>query len=373
VYFRDVAGHTAVKASLTKIADSDKIPQTYLFVGPRGVGQLPLAIAFARYILCTGRKDQDSCGECIHCKRVQGLADPDLHFTFPTIGAEAISDQYITQWREMLKEQPYFHLHNWVEKIGSENKLPNITKRECDQILHKMTLKRFEGNRKILILWMPEFLVKEGNRLLKLLEEPTEDSLFILVAENTESILPTILSRCQILRLQPLSADEVIGKLVQDTDIRQEEAMHIAFLAEGSYTDAIQIAQKAETAEPGLFLEWLDVCQTPKMKAWPAWIEKFADLGREKQKNLLLYGLQFIRELMIQYTGINREIKLSQKEIEAILNIKSNININQLNKLVTLFDESIMHVERNGSSKLICFDMSVQIRNILSKSALRKI
>ena len=202
--FSDIIGQAAVKQHLIHTASDDRIAHAQLFWGNEGSGNLPLAIAYAQFVLCENKQATDSCGTCKACVKAQKLIHPDLHFSYPTVGAKALSTELLPQWRKALQQQSYLTINQWLALLGGENKQGNITAAECLDISKKLSLKAFESDYKILILWLPEYLGKEGNRLLKLIEEPPEKTLFLLVANNQELILNTILSRCQLVKINPL-------------------------------------------------------------------------------------------------------------------------------------------------------------------------
>ena len=212
--FAEVVGQRSVVDSLLRMVSSERIPHALLFLGPEGCGKLTLALALARYLLCERPSAGDCCNECSACLKTGKWIHPDLHFSIPTVGPKATSEAFLTHWRQALAENPYQNVNQWLQRIGAENKQGNITKEECVNIVRKLSLKTVEGRYKILIMWLPEYLGKEGNRLLKLIEEPPADTFFFLVAERQELILNTILSRCQLVHVQPLP-DELVAEAVQ--------------------------------------------------------------------------------------------------------------------------------------------------------------
>ena len=203
--FNELIGLDRSIDRLRSMAQPGRMPHAMLLVGPEGSGKLPLALALAQYLLCEQRTDADACGQCSNCRKLQILQHPDLHFVFPVVGSKMTSDQYLVQWRAALAENPYLNVNDWLQSIGAENKQGNISKEECLAIVKKLSLKSFESRSKVMLIWLPEYLGKEGNRLLKIIEEPPVDTYFILVAQQTELILNTILSRCQLLKVDAFS------------------------------------------------------------------------------------------------------------------------------------------------------------------------
>src|SRR3954464_2966187 len=271
--FGNVIGQLNTKAHLLEMVKQNRLSHALLFLGKEGSGALSIALAFAQYMVCdkiqnrqksaeaalplfglnassqqqTANNNQqtDSCGECPSCVKAAKLIHPDVHFSYPVIpkksGDKPISTDYITEWREFVKLYPYGNAFDWLQFIGAENKQGNITAEECNDIIHKLSLKSFESGYKILIMWMPEYLGKEGNKLLKLIEEPPANTLFILVAENDDQLLPTILSRCQLIKIPSPSSDAIKEALMQKAGAASEIATQIAGIAEGNYREALQL------------------------------------------------------------------------------------------------------------------------------------
>ncbi|HFB99578.1 MAG TPA: hypothetical protein ENJ53_02125, partial [Phaeodactylibacter sp.] len=241
--FHQVIGQEKTKQTLQSMVTSDRMSHALLFLGGEGSGKLALAFAFAQYVLCTDKQDNDSCGKCSSCLKAAKWIHPDIHYSYPTVGSKMISTHFLPEWRKAMEENPYLNAHQWLQHLGAENKQGNITKDECVDIIKKLSLKIFEGSHKILIMWLPEYLRKEGNRLLKMIEEPPDNTLFILVAENQEMILNTILSRCQLVKVNQLSDEEVKEALIQRKNVSLEKAAATAHLAEGNYNEALNLLE----------------------------------------------------------------------------------------------------------------------------------
>lgn len=363
--FRTVIGQSPAKSLLRGMADNERIPHALLLLGAPGSGDLALAVAFAQYVLCQNKQDGDACGQCSQCSKVEKLIHPDLHFSFPTVGANVISDHHIAEWRAALGENPYLDVNQWLQRIGAENKQGNINKEECVSIIKKLSLKAFEGRYKILVMWLPEYLGKEGNRLLKLIEEPPEDTLIILVAENQELILNTILSRCQLVKVNRLNDEEVETGLVRLKNLTQEKARSIAHLAAGDFNEAINIAAQPLKDNSTLFLDWLRKCYQGNGVEMAAWTETFADLGRENQKQFLQYALHFMREYMLLKTTGNDQVRLLPEELKTAQNLSKIIGFGQIERITKLFNDCSFYIERNANQKLLFLDASIQLNKIL--------
>jgi DNA polymerase-3 subunit delta' len=363
--FRTIIGQSQPKSLLQRMADSGRIPHALLLLGMSGSGDLALAVAFAQYALCQNKQDGDACGQCSQCSKVEKLVHPDLHFSFPTVGTNVTSDAHIADWRSAMTENPYMDVNQWLQRIGAENKQGNINKEECVAVIRKLSLKAFEGNYKILIMWLPEYLGKEGNRLLKLIEEPPEDTLIILVAENQELILNTILSRCQLVKVNRLHDEEVEAGLMQRKGLSMEKARSIAHLAAGDFNEALSIAAQPHKDNSNLFLDWLRKCYQGNGVEMAAWTETFADLGRENQKQFLQYALHFMREYMLLKTTGNDQVRLLPEELKTAQNLSKIIGFGQIERITKLFNDCSFHIERNANQKLLFLDASIQLNKIL--------
>ncbi|MCF8247804.1 MAG: hypothetical protein K9J37_22045 [Saprospiraceae bacterium] len=363
--FSSVIGQSQAKALLRRMADSERIPHALLLLGAPGSGDLALAVAFAQYVLCQNKQDGDACGQCNQCSKVEKLIHPDLHFSFPTVGTNVTSDSHLADWRTAMAENPYMDVNQWLQRIGAENKQGNINKEECVGIIRKLSLKAFEGSNKILIMWLPEYLGKEGNRLLKLIEEPPDDTMIILVAENQELILNTILSRCQLVKVNRLSDEEVEEGLVTLKNLSSEKARSIAHLAGGDFNEALNIAAQPLKDNSTLFLDWLRKCYQGNGVEMATLTETFAGLGRENQKQFLQYALHFMREYMLLKTTGNDQVRLLPEELKTAQNLSKIIGFGQIERITKLFNDCSFHIERNANQKLLFLDASIQLNKIL--------
>ncbi len=366
--FKDIIGQEDIKKLLRTMVEGDRIPHAQIFLGKEGVGHLAMAIAFAQFVMCSNRTDE-ACGSCSNCIKSSKWIHPDIHFSFPTVGSKATSNSFGNEWREILAKNPYLNIYQWLQHINAENKQGNITKDECANIVKKLSLKTFEGKYKILIIWLPEFLRKEGNRLLKLIEEPPEDTLFILVAENAEEILNTILSRCQIVKFKPLSDEEIVGQLEQN-NIDTEKATHIAHLANGNYNRALSLLEESENDNTKMFLDWLRICYLGKPQEIITWSDIFAKIGRENQKYFFDYGLFFIREYMVLKLTDNENIRLSEQELTTAKNLTKVIQYGQISPILNILTDAAFHISRNANPKILMTDISIRMNKVLKSKML---
>ena len=398
--FKDVIGQADVKEQLVQMVQHNRLSHALLFLGKEGSGGLSLAMAFAQYIVCekvngknlaetgpslfgepepTTNNQQptinDSCGVCPACTKAQKLIHPDIHFSFPVItkksGEKPISTDFISEWREFVLLNPYGNVYDWLQFIKAENKQGNITANECNDIIRKLNLKSFESEYKILIMWMPEFLGKEGNKLLKLVEEPPPNTLFIFVAENETLILPTILSRTQLVKIPSLTDMEVEVALELRAGVKIEKASQIAILSEGNYREAIQLLQNAESDWNSLLREWLNAIIKTGPAAQVKWIEDISKEGREKQKQFLKYFIhlleQAIRLRVIEQTG---EQQPANNETDFALRLNKLCSISQQDAIITELDKASYYIERNANSKMLFHALSIRLYHIISNNSL---
>ena len=370
--FSEVIGQESSKRLLKQMASGGRMPHALLFLGPQGSGKLALAIALAQYLLCENPDAEDACGQCSQCKKAAKLIHPDLHFSYPTIGPRAISDNFLANWRQAVIENPYLDVNQWLQGIGAENKQGNITKEECVNIIKKLSLKTFESYRKVLIIWLPEFLGKEGNRLLKIIEEPPENTVFILVAEEQELILNTILSRCQIVSIKALSDEETTEGLIRRKGLSREAALSVAYLASGNFNEALQMAGQQSNNNTALFLEWMRNCYRGNPIDMVNWVESFAKLGRENQKHFLRYALHFLREYnLLKASQGQARVRLQEQELQSAQKMTNILETGQVEQLAKLFSDCSYAVERNANPKVLFLDASIQMHKIM-KGKLRE-
>ena len=371
--FERLIHHPPGIQQLRQLAAADRLPHANLLVAPAGGGGLPAALAVAGLLLCEdrqGARGDTACGRCRACRKTAGAVHPDLHFAFPTVGSKVTSDTFLPQWREALRDAPYQEANDWLQRIGAENKQGNINRDECAAILRKLNLKIFEGRYKIMLIWLPEYLGHEGNRLLKMIEEPPEQTVFLLVAERPEQILTTILSRCQLTKLMPPTNEEVAIAL-EGRQVPAARARASARLADGNFNVALALADSdADTHGPRL-LDWMRACFQGSPARLVAWTEEFAKLGRETQKHFLRYCLHFWREfLLLSVTGnADGRVRLPDDELASAVKMLPLIDADQLAAISELVSECAEHVERNANPKILFLDAGIRIHQILRHRA----
>lgn len=373
MFFRQVIGHTSLKKKMIRAVTDDRISHAQLFLGAEGTGALPLALAYACYISCTGEKDEDSCGTCPSCLKYQKLIHPDLHFIFPIIKPEgtkrAISDNYIHQWREAVLSNPYLTLNQWYEALEAENKQGSIFVDDSDEILRKLSLKTYESEYKVVIIWMAEKMnVQAGNKLLKILEEPPTKTLFLLVTENTSSMLPTILSRVQILKIGRIETRDLYESLLSRHSMEESKAAEIAKLAEGNLVRALELSQAENTnANLEKFIPLMRLSFANDFTSLVGWVDEMSKLGREKQKEFLLYSLRVLRENFIMNLEAQQLNRFSEAEKEFSLKFSRFIHKGNVADISEEFNKAHYHIESNGNDRLIFLDLAIQISRLIKR------
>jgi DNA polymerase III subunit delta' len=383
--FKEVIGHSKIKAKLIESFHAGRTAHAQIFLGKQGNGALALALAYAQYLLCEQQGKQDSCGLCNSCLKTSKLIHSDLHFSYPTIGSKKISTDFIKEWRTGILENPYLNINQWLEALNAENKQGNITKDECVSIVKRLSYKAIEGRFKIMLLWLPEFLGKEGNRLLKLIEEPRPNTVFLLISEHPDKILNTILSRCQLISLPKLEDEQISDFLIQQYKLATPKAQTIAYLAEGNYNKAQTLLQESVNNNALVFSDWMNVCFQGKPRDMVQWVEGFISgkhpekdiftkTGRKDQILFLEYALYFMKEFLCLHLGGNKiKVRLQKNELSTAQNMLKVVDIDELHLLVRLFDETAYHIERNGNPRILFLDVSIKIHHILNAKSISTI
>lgn len=367
--FKEVIGQEEVKQHLLDMAKQDKIPHAQLFLSQPGAGGLALALAFTQYVVCENKQGDDSCGQCPSCVKAQKMIHPDIHYTYPVIARKpsphpSLSTDYIQEWRNAILKNPYINEVEWLQFIGAENKQGNITADEARQILTTMKLTSFEADYKIQIIWMAEALAKEGNILLKLIEEPPSNTLLILVAENQEDILPTILSRCQIVKINKIDDASVAAALLKH-GVPQANTTHIAYLTDGNFNEALKLADSETHEHTRMLTQWLDYSINLKAGELLKWTEENGKIGRENIKSFLEYTTHIFRESLMLLHIKGYIPRLAADERQLAVRINRFLNYTKMSDILGLINKKHYEIERNVSPKMVLMDMSIAVRKIL--------
>lgn len=368
MYFKDIIGQEDIKQRLIQSAQTDRVPHARLFTEQGGAGAFPLALAYARYLNCTGRTETDACGHCPSCRKYDALAHPDLHFVFPIVAKKEkkkeVCDDYLTEWRDFLNGRPYFNLDQWLDYIEAGNSQALIYSKESDEIIHKLSLKIYEADYRILLVWLPEKLHPTcANKLLKIIEEPPLNTVILMVSELPDLILGTIQSRAQRMPIRPIRPEAIQEAMMAHYGLSGEDAHHVAHLANGSYLQAMEAISLGE--ENKFFLEQFKSMMrnswARNVKGMKAMADTMAGLGRERQKNFLAYCQHLIRENFV-YRFQAPELNYMNLD-EASFAVKFAPFVNERN-VMDLMDElakAERHISQNVNAKMVFFDLSLRI------------
>ena len=398
--FSDIPGQKAVIERLRNSVLESRVSHALLFYGPEGGGKLPLALAFARYISCERRTAEEACGTCPSCIKYDKLIHPDLHFVFPVVKkraadtkeddqatgaemkgsgppykkratAETVSDSYLPEWREMVLASPWFSLSRWTDAMGAEkNQQALIAVAEAAEIIRKLSLKSFESDFKIMIIWLPEKMNTEtANKLLKMIEEPPARTLFLLVTDEEEKLLPTITSRCQHIRVPAIAAADITGHLVERMGHEPAAAAGIAAISNGNMVRAMELMREDDDSGVHLdrFIRLMRTAYSREIQALVNWSEETAALGRERQKSFLSYALRMIREnFILNFNGKEHGlVSLAPAEDEFSQKFHTFINEGNITRLNREYNLAYAHVEGNGNTKIIFLDLALKTMRLI--------
>lgn len=370
VFFKDIIGQEGVVAQLKRCVDENRLAHALLITGPRGNGKLAIAVALANYILC-GNRNGDACGSCPACAKLLKFVHSDLHFVFPvkkkkgsSSDSAPISDDYIQEWRGLLSKGAYFTYDDWLACLDVENQQPMIYERESSEILHKLSMQSREGGWRIVVIWLPEKMKEAcSNKLLKVIEEPPKDTLFLLVSEEPDKIIPTILSRTQRVDVPRISTAAVEAALSSRYGLSFADAKSIAQQCAGDWEKAEELIslsdEKAQYLE--LFMQLMRSAYARNIREMKVWSEQVAALGRERQKRLLGYCQRMIRENFIMNFKQDEMVYMSQPERTFSLRFSPFVNERNIFGIVEELSEAQRHIEQNVNAKMVFFDMSLRM------------
>jgi len=391
---REVIGQEKLQQQLVDMVQHKRLSHAMLMMGPEGSGVLPLAIAFAQYIVSIPRTSEavvdmfadplsntsdvkipgpDEIEQLASYQRAAALMHPDLHFSFPSIsekpGQKNVSSNHIESWREFINGYPYGNVFDWLQFIKADNKQGNISADECNEIIKKLSFKSFESNYKVLVMWMPEYLGKEGNKLLKLIEEPPANTIFILVASSEENILPTILSRCQLIRVPRLSSASIEKALIERAKIAPEKAAQVALMADGNYREALHLLQHSDADFLAQIREWLNAILKNGPVAQAKWVEETSKMGREPQKQFLKY-FNHLLEQSIRLKVLGKDLNLDPDLKDFALRINKIAGVGQLEAMIQELDKAVYYIERNANPKMLFMALGIKFYHIIQNKTL---
>ena len=370
VFFKDIIGQNAVVDRLRRSVDENKLAHALLISGPLGNGKLPIAIALANYLLC-GNGGGDSCGTCPACVKLKKYIHSDLHFVFPVKKKKSgsgdsapVSDDYIAEWREMLLKNPYFSYDDWLAKLDVDNQQPMIYERESGEILHKLSMQSREGGWKVVIIWLPEKMKEScSNKLLKIIEEPPHKTLFLLVSEEPDKIIATILSRTQCIDVPRIAQSDIENALVARYGLAFDDAKIVAQQSAGNWAKAEEMlsVNEEKALYLDLFMQLMRVAYARNIREMKAWSEQVAAMGRERQKRLLDYCQRMIRENFIMNFREEEMLYMSQAERNFSQRFSPFVNERNIFGIMEELSETQRHIEQNVNAKMVFFDMSLRM------------
>lgn len=367
--FSDIPGQEQVKARLRKTVHEQRVSHAQMFFGPRGSAKLPMAIAYAQYINCHNRTETDSCGVCPSCIQYGKLAHPDLHFLYPIattkeVDSKPMSVMFLSHWRKIVPEHKgFFTLADWYEQIGIENKQGLINTEDCNDLIRKLSYTSYESEYKVMIIWMVEKIHNTGaNKILKMLEEPPDKTLFILITEEQDQILPTIISRTQLIKFPRYNDQDLEAGLIALTGCTPDEAASAKFMAEGNMTEAINIINEGESHKELFvkFREWMRICWVKDIPAALKMADDIKGGGREYMKRFLLYALKVVRYCTLNNFNVTGYINVDGEEKEFVNKFTPYINPANVELFQKEFNDAIYHVERNAHGSILFLDISLK-------------
>jgi len=375
--FADVIGLDTVKQRLIKTVRDSRVSHAQLFIGPQGTGKLPMALAYAQFINCTNKQDNDSCGVCPSCIKYEKLIHPDLHFIYPTAKTKEIdkptSKDFISHWRELIKDHnAYINLPSWYEKIGIERKQAIINARDCNDIIKTLGYKSYEADYKVMIIWMVEKLFHSAApKILKILEEPPEKTLFILISDHQDQIISTILSRTQIVKFPFIGEEDLIEALIRE-GYEQNRISEAVKTSKGNYLEAKNILGQADEADINTdwFTKWMRLCFGGQVSDTLDFVSELSKHSRDKQKAFLKYTLRMVRESMLMNSDTSDLVRLNKSESDFIIGTGTKrfypyIHSKNILPITEELEKSIYHIERNANPNILFFDLSLKIGRYL--------
>ena len=372
--FKNIVGQSPVKTKLLNMLHDGRVPHALMFTGPEGSGNLPAAFAFVQYLFCQNKQENDSCGICPSCLKVSKLIHPDLHLVFPIPISKHVrmSNDLLPEFREQFIETPYLTIHDWFDSLSSENKQPTIPTDEANDILKKLSYTSYEGGYKIMIIWQPEKMnASSANKLLKILEEPPEQTLFLLACNHPEQLLATIISRVQQIQFYKIETEDIAKGLMQQFDCQPQAAKQAAMLSDGSFREAQLLLQHLDGGTEYLqnFRTFMLIALKFDAIKAVSWVDENSRIGREKQKQFLQYGLEIFRDCLMFNFGSVDLVRHSGEEKEFITKFARFVNQLNYERLLEEFNSAFYHVERNANPKILFMDLIMKTNEYINLPA----
>lgn len=371
--FADIPGLSEIKSSLVNAVQQKHIAHAQLFIGKAGALNLPLALAYANYLHCQNKGEHDACGVCPACSKGLKYIHPDTSFVFPLGNVKGDKDpdrfkaDILKSWRAFLIEQPFGDLNDWTNYYGGEDKQALISREESREIIKTLSLKPFESPYKVMIIWQPELMhPSAANGILKILEEPPVNTFFLLVSNAAERLLPTILSRTQMVQVPQLSDEDLDTYLREKHNVEESRRQEIIQIAEGDLNQAIKLISSEEDHFQDRFADWMRSCYKRDYAKLVGFSEDFHDLDRLSQRNLFQYGLGMMRETLLHSAGADAISRIKTGEVKFVKDFSKIMNVEKVEHVNQLLTDAHYHLERNGSAKMIFLDLSLQIAKTIN-------
>lgn len=373
--FQEVIGQEDAKERLRMLVQENRVPHAMLFCGPQGCGKMALAMAFASYLLCANKENGDSCGHCPQCAMTRKWSHPDLHFTYPVIKAagtssdyKPVSDDFAREWHRLLGVSPYFTIDHWLREIGAGNQQAIITVRESDEISRKLSLKSSQGGYKVSLIWLPERMNEaSANKLLKLIEEPPSQTVFLLVSEEPVLLLETIRSRTQRFDMRAIDTQSIEQTLIGQRGIDAPQAHRIARVAAGSWTKALDLlsAENEEHEFLDMFMKMNRQSFERNIRGMRTWSDDAYDMGRERQRRMLRYFLRMIRESFMYNFRIPELNYMTEEEENFVRRFAPYVNEANVIEMSDLMAEGIRDIGQNANARIVFFDTALRMTRLL--------
>lgn len=369
--FQDIPGLEEVKNKLIEAVKVDHVAHAQLFLGAEGSANLPMALAFATYLNCLSKQENDACGECSSCTKQAKHIHPDVHFVFPTAATpkikreDATSEKFLKEWRDYLLKSPYGNVSDWSFHFGWENKQLIIPRQESRNIITNLSLKAFEGKYKVMLIWLPELMNSNAaNGILKVLEEPPEKTIFLMVSNDENKLLTTIRSRVQLMKIPSFTDENILSTVSKVEGISAERAQEITYLAEGNMREALHLVQGGQDAMGVQFKQWMRLCFTFDFQALVKMADEFQSGGKEFQKGLLNTGSKVMRDTLIHQYEVTELERIPDAEKGFVANFGKVFNAEKIAEAVPKIEEASYHIERNANPKILFLDLSLAIAQI---------
>ncbi len=364
--FSEIPGLEGAKRKLRALVSQNRLPHAILVNGPEGSGKLAMSLAFANYVQCETPQEEEPCGTCSACIKSFKLIHPDIHYFFPISGSENTIEASLYEWRALVRTNPYLNATLWQETIEKENKLLNISAKECKNMVTKLSMTIYEGKRRVLLIWLPEYLGHQANILLKLIEEPPLNSLILLVTESVQALLPTIVSRCQTINIPAFTDEDILFNL-QKTGLKDNNLLKgITRSVEGNMQEAMTLATDQINPHSEKMIYWLRLCFTNKVEDLFTWCDQFAGEGRDTHRQFLKFGLKYIEQILIFKMTQKEEESYNPDEWKGIKGLSKQMTIEDMDQLINLFTDHIYFIERNANPKILFTALSINIRQVLN-------